>query len=158
MLAAVVLSQVSLIPGLRLFGVVPDVVMVCVVLLGLRATVSRALVLALVGGIVMDISSGTDFGLHTGLLVVAALATGLVRRSGLTMSGVAVPLGLVTALTVMGALLSLAGVIRVLSARDVAAAFSIVLVELVVNLIIALGLRPVIARLVPDESALPAIG
>ena len=74
-LAVAIATQISLLPTLRPFGVVPDIVLVLVLLLGLRSTVSQALILALVGGIVMDLSSGTDFGMHTGILVLAALST-----------------------------------------------------------------------------------
>lgn len=154
---AAIATQVSLIPALRPFGVVPDIVLVLVLLLGLRSTVSQALILALVGGIVMDLSSGTDFGMHTGILVLAALSTGLVRRSGLALVGPLIAVGLVLVLTLISDALSLAAIMGSLSIGTSGSVLAIVLGELVLNLALVLGIRPIINRLVPDESALPTI-
>jgi rod shape-determining protein MreD len=153
----VIVAQVSLLPALRPFGVVPDLVLVAVVLLGLRSTVSQALTLALVGGVVMDLSAGSDFGLHTGILVLAALSTGLVRRSGLTLIGPLVAIGLVVVITLVAAAVSLAAIIGSLSIGTTGPILAILLGELVLNLLLTLGVRPIIDRLVPDESVLPTI-
>lgn len=156
-LAAGIVTQVSLLPALRPFGVVPGLVLVLVVLLGLRLTVSQALTLALVGGVVMDLSSGTDFGLHTGILVLAALLAGMVRRSGVALFGPLVAVGLVLIVSLLSAALSLAAIVGSLSLGLTGPVFATLLGELVLNLALTLGIRPIINRLAPDESTLPTI-
>lgn len=158
LVAVAIWLQVGMLPAVRPLGVVPNIMLVLVVLLGLRSTVSQALVLALSGGVAMDMSSGSDFGLHTGLLVLAALSTGLVRRSGFTLTALFVPMALVAAGTLAGDLLSLANILGNVGPRAVATASLILAGELVVNLLVTLGMRPLIERLVPDEAALPQVG
>ncbi len=151
-------AQVSLLPALRPFDVVPNLLLVLVVLIGLRSTVSQALLLAVLGGIVMDLASGSDFGRDMGILVLGALSTGLVRRSGLTLTGPLVAVGLVAVMTLAATALSLAGIFDSLSGSLSGRILSTLVGELVLNLVLTLGFRPIINRLVPDESALPTIG
>lgn len=157
-LVMAVAMQVSLLPAMRPFGVVPNLLLGLVLLLGLRSTVSWALILAVAGGVVMDLSSGADFGLHTGILVLAALITGLVRRSGLTLVGPLILIGLVTMMTVLSGAINLTAVLGSLTPGAIGPVIGILTGELVLNLILTLGARPIINWLVADESALPAIG
>lgn len=105
----------------------------------------------------MDLSSGADFGMHTGILVLAALSTGLVRRSGLALVGPLIAVGLVLVLTLISDALSLAAIMGSLSIGTSGSVLATVLGELVLNLALVLGIRPIINRLVPDESVLPTI-
>jgi len=157
LLALAIAAQVSLLPALRPLGVVPGMLLVLVILLGLRSTVSQALMLALFGGVIMDLSSGSDFGIHTGILVLAALSTGMVRRSGIALIGPLVAIGLVLVLTLVSNGLSLANILGSLSLGSAGTVLATLLGELVINLTLTLGIRPIINRLVPDESALPTI-
>ncbi len=74
--------QISFLPALRPFGVVPDIMLPIVVFVGLYGQASTALVVALAGGISMDLASSGDFGLWTGTFVVAAIVCGYVHRAG----------------------------------------------------------------------------
>lgn len=157
-LGLAIVTQVSLLPALRPFDAVPNLMLVLVILIGLRGTVSEALLLAVIGGVVMDLASGSDFGRDMGVLVLGALSTGLVRRSGLSLTGPLVAVGLVAVMTLAAAAVSLAGILDALSASLGGRILAILAGELVLNLLLTLGLRPIINRLVPDESALPTIG
>ena len=105
----------------------------------------------------MDLSSGSDFGVHMGILVLAALSTGLVQRSGLALAGPLIAVGLVLVLTLVSDVLSLANIMGSLSFESAGSVLRTLLGELVINLALTLGIRPILNRLVPDESALPAI-
>src|SRR5471032_2090666 len=107
-----VLLQVSLLPALRPLGVVPNLMLVVVVLMGLEGTASVALVVAVVGGVAVDMASGANFGLWTGVLVLAALATGLIHRSGVELGGSVVAVILVTAGTILEAIVILLGLVN----------------------------------------------
>jgi rod shape-determining protein MreD len=69
--------QSAVVSQLRLFGVSPDVVVLltisCVLLWGLR----DGLLVALVGGVVLDMTSSAPFGLSILSLLVVALLSGL---------------------------------------------------------------------------------
>lgn len=153
-----VIMQVSLVPAMRPLGVVPNVMLPLVIMIGLRATVSQALAVALVGGLAMDLSSGTDFGIHTGILVLAALVTGSVRRAGLSLGGPLLPVLLVAGLTVLAGIVSLGGLISAGGLSELTTGLGYVVRELVINLMVTLGVTPIVHGLVPDESSLPSIG
>src|SRR5471030_2509367 len=106
-----ILLQVSLLPALRPFGVVPDLILVVVVLMGLEGTASAALVLAVVAGLILDMASGANFGLWTGLLVLAALAAGLLHRAGVELSGPLVAVVMIVAGTILETVVILMGLI-----------------------------------------------
>jgi rod shape-determining protein MreD len=88
MLGLSVILQMSLLPALRPFGVVPNLVLVVVVLISLHAATSKVLLGAIVSGFVLDLANGTNFGLWTGILMLIALVVGLMHRAGLELHGV----------------------------------------------------------------------
>lgn len=150
----VLVLQLSFLPALRPLGVVPDATLVLVVLVGLASTVSRALAVALVGGLLLDLASGADFGLRLGLFVLAALTTGLVRRAGFHVTSLLVPLVLVAAGTVLADLIVLAGLASTVSSWPVGQLAGIIGLELVVNLLVMLVLRPLVNWLTPADTTL----
>ncbi|MEO7617317.1 MAG: rod shape-determining protein MreD [Candidatus Saccharibacteria bacterium] len=82
MIGALIL-QVSFLPALRPFGVVPNLVLIVVAASALTGPLVSAMILALGGGFILDLASGSDFGLRTGLLAFAVLICAYVARSGL---------------------------------------------------------------------------
>lgn len=82
MIGALIL-QVSFLPALRPFGVVPNLALIVVASAALTGPLVSAMILALGGGFILDLSSGSDFGLKTGLLALAVLICAYVVRSGL---------------------------------------------------------------------------
>jgi hypothetical protein len=140
-------AQLSLLPALRPFGVVPNVALVLVALLGLEATASTALVVAVVGGLALDLASGANFGLWTGVLVLAALAGGLAARAGVEVAGGLVAALMVAAGTVVMGVVILAGVAGSVTHWPWAALVVGLALQVVLNLVLTVAGRPVVQRL-----------
>ena len=144
---AVVLLQISLLPALRPLGVVPNIALAWVVLVGVEGAASNALLVAVASGIIIDLASGANFGLWTGVLVLAALASGAVQRAGIELMGGLVAGVMVAAGTLLMTLVVLAGLVNTVGEWPVGALVARFGVELVLNLLITVGLRRA-ARLV----------
>lgn len=148
-LALVVLAvalQVGVFGYIRPLGVMPNLVLIVVILASLLTTATRAVLLAIVGGLLLDIVSGTDPGLRTAFLTLAALAAVAVRQAGVDLdsgSGLAsiVALATVTWNLVLLAELSAAG-----GAIAAGPAAGIIAREVVVNVVLAALLRLVLLR------------
>jgi len=143
-----VMLQLSLLPALRLFGVVPNLVLVVIVLVALNVATSEALIVAAASGFVIDLAEGSSFGLWMGLLMVVALVAGLLGRAGIELDGVLVPL----VLTGAGTMVMTIAVWSLLVTRGggwpVSAAWGgRLVVELVINLVLTMMLRPLVRLL-----------
>ena len=101
LITVAVLLQLSLLPGLRPLGVVPNLAVVVMVLAALNVVTSEALIVAAVSGLVLDLASGANFGLWTGEFMVIALVVGVMRRAGIELDGAVVAPGLVAAATIV---------------------------------------------------------
>jgi rod shape-determining protein MreD len=145
-----ILLQLGFLPALRPFGVVPNILLVIVVLVGLEATSSQALAIAVCAGLATDLASGANFGLWTGLLVVAALATGLLHRAGLELSGPLVAMVLVACGTLLETLVILLGLVNAVSGWPVGLLLVKFCTELVLNLVLVLALKPVTRLVLPS--------
>jgi rod shape-determining protein MreD len=145
-----ILLQLGFLPALRPFGVVPNILLVIVVLVGLEATSSQALVVAVCAGLATDLASGANFGLWTGLLVVAALATGLLHRAGFELGGSLVAMVLVASGTLIETLVILLGLVDTVSSWPVGLLLARFCTELVLNLILVLALKPVTRLVLPS--------
>jgi cell shape-determining protein MreD len=150
---ACVLLQLSLLPALRPLGVVPNLALVLVVLLGLEGTASIALVCAVAGGLALDLASAANFGLWTAVLVVAALATGLIHRAGIELGGLVVPVVMVVAGTVVMTAVILVGLINDIPGWPVGVVAGRLVSELVLNLVLTVLLRPLVRLVVPNARA-----
>jgi rod shape-determining protein MreD len=144
-----VLLQISFLPALRPLGVVPNLLLVVVVLVGLEGTSSSALVIAVAGGVISDLSSGANFGLWTGLLVLAALVTGLIHRAGFELNGPIVALTMVFAGTVLETGVILLGLVNSVSSWPVGYLLGHLGLEVMLNLVLTVALRPLIRGVVP---------
>ena len=141
-------AQLSLLPALRPLGVVPNVMLALVVLVGLEGTASLALLAAVTGGLAVDLASGTNFGLWSGVLVLAALVTGMVHRAGIELQGPVVALVMVAAGTLLMTLMILAGVANAVSYWPVGNLAERFFAELVLNLLLTVALRPLVRLVV----------
>jgi hypothetical protein len=144
------LMQIALLPALRPFGVVPNLMLVLVVLVGLEGTASAALAIAVAGGVALDLASAANFGLWTGVLVLASLVAGLLHRAGLELRGPAVAIVIVAAGTVLEAAIILLGLVNVVSHWPVESLLLRLAGELVINLGLTVCLRPVVRLVVPS--------
>ena len=155
----IVLLQISFIPALRPLGVVPNIALVMIALVGLYGTASLALVLAISGGLALDLVSGANFGLYVGLFMVVALAAGYIHRAGLNWSGYVMALGLVSVATLVQNLVILGGLVRVANGWPVGHLLFQMGLEIILNCFAVLGLRPLIRWLMPaDQSGLMVSG
>jgi rod shape-determining protein MreD len=75
--------QVSWFGHVRPLGVMPNVVLIVVVLFGLWSDATTALAAGLGGGFLLDLASGSDFGLRMAFYVVVALALIAGKQLGL---------------------------------------------------------------------------
>jgi hypothetical protein len=122
-----------------------------VVLVGLEGTASTALILAVAGGCVMDLAGGTNPGLWTGLLVLVALAMGLVQRAGIETASPVVPTLAVVAGTIVMTVVILTSLVSEGVGWSMGFVFGRLVGELVINLGLMLGLRPVVRVLMPNR-------
>ena len=150
---ACVLIQVSLLPALRPFGVVPNVLLGLVALVGLEDTASLALVVAVASGITLDVASGTPFGMWTVLLVLAALVTGLIHRAGLELAGGLVAGSIVIVGTIIMNVGTLLSVAPVVSHWPVGRLLGQVGLQLVLNLLLVWALKPLVKWVGPGAGA-----
>ena len=75
--------QVAAFGHLRPLGVMPNVMLVAVILFSLWSDATPALAVAVGGGLLLDLASGSDFGLRMAFYVVVALAIIAGRQLGL---------------------------------------------------------------------------
>lgn len=155
----VVLAQMSFLPGLRPLGVVPNLALVFVVLVGLESAASITMVVAVVCGVLLDLASGANLGMWTGVLVLAALVAGLLHRAGVETDGPLVPAVMVAGGTLVVALVVLSGLVNVAIQWPMGQLLGRFVLELMLNLILMVVLRPLIRRVVPTTpSETMAIG
>jgi rod shape-determining protein MreD len=147
-----IIFQFSLLPALRPFGVVPDLALVLVVLVGLEGTASAALIIAVAGGLVLDLVSGANFGLWTGTLIVAALTTGLIHRAGIELIGPVVAIVMVSVGTFVMTMVILLSLANTVSHWPVAWLLGQFATEIVLNLILTVALRPLVKALVTGSN------
>lgn len=76
-------AQVTFLAALRPWGVVPNLLLVAALVAAVYLETSSAVVMALAGGLMADLASGSDFGLRMGAYGLMVLATVAVRRGGL---------------------------------------------------------------------------
>ncbi len=93
--------QLSWFGHLRPFGIMPNLVLVTIVAFSLWANASSALAAALGAGLLLDMSSGSDFGLRIAFFVVVVLAVVAAKQLGLQADSVAA----VAAIALIAALL-----------------------------------------------------
>ena len=99
--------QVSFFGAAHIFGVVPNLLLVAFILLVPVLAPEEVVATGIGIGLLMDLSSGTDFGLRTAIFVMTGLALLLLRSNGIdserpTMAAV-ILLGAVVTYNVVGA-------------------------------------------------------
>ena len=81
-LALALIVQMALFGHVRPFGVIPNLVLVAMVAWAIWSEATVALGIAVIAGIMVDISSGADFGLRTAFFLVVTLAIISARQLG----------------------------------------------------------------------------
>ncbi len=137
-----VILQVSFLPAVRLFGIVPNLALVMMVLVALGVATSEALILAALSGLVLDLAGGSNFGLWTGGMVLIALVVGIVHRAGLELDRLLIPLVLVASGTLVISLVILVALVPSVGHWPAAYLTQQLIIELVINLLLTMMLRP----------------
>lgn len=129
--------QLSLFGHLRIFGVEPNLMLILVALTALWANATPALATAVGGGILMDLASGSDFGLRTAFLTAICLAIIAVKQLGAHTESLWAALAAITVGTLVFDLL----VVASSGAGHIQAGYvaSIIGRELVLNIVITTG-------------------
>ena len=139
-----VVLQVSFLPALRPLGVVPNSVLVMVVLCALYIATSEALVAAAICGLLLDLASGANFGLWTGVLLLATLGIGMLHRSGIELDRVVVAPALVGVGTLVTASVIWLGMAASIARFPLTDLIGRLVIELMINLALTMLLRPVV--------------
>ncbi len=139
--------QLSFLPALRPFGVVPNIVLIVIAAAALTGPLVTAMILGLGCGILLDLVSGSDFGLQTGLLALGVVLAGYVSRSGLQL-GIRVQLLIVVlAVTTISAIIAILG-LSIAGARvSIGTATTQSIIILILNCLFGVLFAPICARL-----------
>lgn len=146
-LVVVLVLQVSFLPALRPFGIVPNVALIVVAAAALRGPLVSAMVLALGAGFILDLSSGSDFGLKTGVLAFTVLICAFVVRSGFQLGVRSQLLTVVLIISTLMPLIVVPGLLFAGGRVDLATVISRWLTTLVLNSVLALVVGPFFARI-----------
>lgn len=136
--------QVSLMGALRIGMVVPSIVLVGLVAETIWGKASEALLFAVITGLIIDTASAGNFGLATSSLVLLTLMLVALYQLGLDGRVVFTRLGLVAGVTAVWGVLHVAalGLGTVLAL----AAWQIISVEVIVNMLLALPIGERVVR------------
>ncbi|HSX14371.1 MAG TPA: rod shape-determining protein MreD [Candidatus Saccharimonadales bacterium] len=142
----VVWLQVATLPALGLAGVVPNLALVCVILLAARLPVTASLGLAVAIGALLDASSGSDYGLRTAFYVLIALITAVLGQLGSDLDNLSLLASLVIGATLMINLAILANLAFLHISLPLNYIGRHVLVEICLNLIMLVPLKWAMSR------------
>lgn len=132
--------QINFLGGLRPLGIVPNLLLVALAFWAFLRPASQTITAALIGGLILDLASGTDFGLRMAFYTFFVLGVIYWRQLGATETAVSIA-SAVTAGTVIYNLAVLANLMRVHGAIDWLVAVRLIGLELILNLLLALLLR-----------------
>jgi rod shape-determining protein MreD len=108
-----VLLEVSFFGHVRPFGVMPNLMIIVITISAMWSQATPTLVAALLGGLLLDGASGTDFGLRTAFFAALALAVIAARQLGLHTDSIITTLAIVAVATVLFNLVVLTSVMGV---------------------------------------------
>ena len=94
-------TQIYFLATWRPAGVVPNLLAVVVILAGLAWRVSETLILALAGGLLLDLASGSDFGLRMAFFSLLALLVAVLARLGMDFDNLGILLLLLLGATII---------------------------------------------------------
>lgn len=106
-----VLLEVAFFGHVRPFGVMPNLMIIVVTISAMWSQATPTLVAALLGGLLLDGASGTDFGLRTAFFAALALTVIAARQLGLHTDSVITTLMIVAVATALFDLAVLTSVI-----------------------------------------------
>lgn len=128
--------QVAWFGHVRPLGVMPNIVLIIVIVSALWWEATPSLAVALLGGLLLDLTSGSDFGLRMGFFSVVVLAIVALKQLGLHSTSVITGIGLLVVATI----LSSAAILATIQAPFSFMAAGKIGAEVIVNIAVMLSL------------------
>lgn len=141
--AATAWLQIAWFGHVRPLGVIPNCMLLIVILLALLSDATPALAAAIGGGLLLDLASGSDFGLNMAFYVVTALAIIAGRQLGLHATSAITGL----AAAILGTILYNLVILATIKAPLSGVVLSRIGRELILNVLVLLLLYVVVANL-----------
>ena len=136
-LLVVVLLQSYFFGAMRPLGVLPNLLLVMLTYLAMLRPASQSLAVAILGGLLLDLISGTDFGLRMAFYSLFTLGVVMARQLGASLESFWSVVGLIAAGTVIYNLAVLGSLIIVRTEFSPLIAARLVAIELAFNLVFA---------------------
>lgn len=151
--------QVNFFGAFQPFGVIPNIFLIFIVYLGLARPSGETLILAIAGGSLFDIVSGSDFGLRMAFFAVTALVIMVMGQAGADIENVGTACIVIFLATILYNAAILTNISAYLSLSHVGHFASKILIEALMNLALFLMLRPLFKLIIKKpQQNLPAIG
>lgn len=125
--------QLSWFSYVRPLGVMPNLVLAVVVVTALWSRATIAVATAVVAGLLLDLASGSDFGLRTAFFTVVVLAIIAARQFGLRAESFWVAVAITALSTVVSNLLIIGGVVGATAGIDWSAVAGRIAIESALN-------------------------
>ncbi len=154
---AVVWLQLAFLPVVGPWGVVPNLALVAVILMATRLPLSSTLMMAVAIGLLLDIGSGSDFGLRTAFYPLLALITASLRQYGSDLDNLSLLSSVVVAATVLFNLVILTNLALARASLPLRYIGIHVLVEAGLNLLLLLPLRSMSKRWLSGRGGEPLV-
>lgn len=157
LVAAVVWLQLALLPVLGPWGVVPNLALVVVILVATRMPVTTSLILAVAIGWLLDVGSGSDFGLRTAFYPLLALITASLRQFGSDLENLSLLASVVVAATILFNLMILTNLALIRTSLPLGYIAVHVAIEVALNLLLLVPLRSLSRRWLSGSSTEPLV-
>ncbi|TAK88824.1 hypothetical protein EPO04_01760 [Patescibacteria group bacterium] len=151
-LLAAVWLQLSWFSHVRPLGVMPNVVLAVVVVTALWARATTAVASAVLCGLLLDLASGSDFGLRTAFFTVVTLAIISARQFGLYAESFSLAAAVVVISTIVANLFIVLGVVGSTAGIDWAVVVQRTGIEAIFNVIVV-GVLFAVRELTRDRRA-----
>lgn len=149
--------QLYFLGNMRPLGVLPNLLLVVIIYAGLLRDATETLAIALGAGLILDLASGSDFGLRMAFYAVLALIVMVLRQMGADFEN----LGLVLATTAAGAILYNLAVLAGLAVQHgsvpLALALGSIGRELLLDLLLVVLLRPLLVKVLQMPTTAPRV-
>lgn len=142
--------QISFFGAFHIFGVLPNVLLVLMIYAGLICRTSDAVMMGLLGGLLLDLASGNDFGLRMGFFVLTGLLIAVLKQAGTDFENTAMVLAATLAGTVLYDVAALSSLLVKGAVIPWGTVVGVMMVEVLVNGALALLLRRPLGRLLGE--------
>lgn len=158
MALVVVWLQLAFLPLVGLWGVVPNLAMVVVIVLAARVPAGTSLLIAATIGWLLDVGAGSDYGLRTAFYVLVALVTVTLSRMGSDLDNLSLVASLVAGATIIYNLAILANLAFLQVSIPAGYVSAHIVAEVMMNLIMLIPVRWLIGKVIGRKSSDIVVG